>query len=86
VPGEREVLYLADKLTVGSRTADLDGKRERAEAHFAGDPAALGAARTRLEAARLIGARIESLTGLPLSAILDGGAPAEGAAASGAAR
>jgi molybdenum cofactor cytidylyltransferase len=86
VPGEREVLYLADKLTVGSRTADLDGKRARAEARFAGDPTALGAARARLEAARLIGARIESLTGLPLSVILDGSAPAEGAAATGAAR
>ena len=26
LPGEREVLYLADKLTVGSRTVDLDAQ------------------------------------------------------------
>jgi molybdenum cofactor cytidylyltransferase len=79
LPGEREVLYLADKLTVGSRVVGLDGKRERAEALFAGDLEALLAARTRLEAARVIGARIEALTGRPLSPILDGDVPAEGA-------
>jgi len=82
LPGEREVLYLADKLTMGSRTVGLDGKRERAAARFAGDPEALDAARTRLEAARLIAARIESLAGRPLSAILGGCAPAKGAGAS----
>lgn len=79
LPGEREVLYLADKLTVGSGTVDLDGKRERAEALFAGDPDALNAARARLEAARVIAARIESLAGRPLSAILDGSASAASA-------
>lgn len=71
LPGEREVLYLADKLTVGSRTSDLDDKCERAEALFAGDPEALGAVRDRLEAARAIGARIEALVGRPLSSVLD---------------
>jgi molybdenum cofactor cytidylyltransferase len=86
VPGERELLYLADKLTVGSRTVDLDGKRARAAVRFAGDPAALEAAHARLEVARLIAARVEALTGLSLSTIVDGGAPAEGTAASGAAR
>ena len=79
LPGEREVLYLADKLTVGGRTVDLDGKRERAEALFADDPEARDAARTRLEAARVIAARIEALVGRPLSAILEGSAPAAGA-------
>ena len=81
LPGEREVLYLADKLTVGSGAVDLDGKRERAEALFARDPQALDAARARLEAARVIAARIESLAGRPLSAILDGSVPAAGAGA-----
>jgi hypothetical protein len=81
LPGEREVLYLADKLTVGSRAVDLAGRRERAEASFAGDPEALIAARERLEAARVIAARLETLVGRPLSAILadrlpeDAGAP-----------
>jgi hypothetical protein len=46
---------------------------------------ALLAARTRLEVARVIAARIESLVGRPLSAIVDGGVPAEGAGAPGTA-
>jgi len=77
LPGEREVLYLADKLTVGSRAVDLDGKRERAEVLFAGDPGALDAARARLEAARVIAARIESLVGRPLSSILECGSASD---------
>ena len=77
LPGEREVLYLADKLTLGDQAVDLDAKRQRAEALFASDPEALHAARARLEAARVIGARIESLTGRRLSAILDDALPAE---------
>jgi CTP:molybdopterin cytidylyltransferase MocA len=83
LPGEREVLYLADKLTVGSRIVDLDGKRERAAARFARAPEALDAARARLEAARVIAARIESLPGRPLSSVLDRDAPAESAGAFG---
>ena len=86
VPGERELLYLADKLTMGSRTVDLDGKRARAAVRFAGDSAALEAAYARLEVARLIAAHVEALTGLSLSTIVAGGAPAEGADASGAGR
>ena len=74
--GEREVLYLADKLTVGSRTVDLQSRRERAEALFASAPDALDAAQDRLEVARVIGARIEAVVGRPLSAILDGSAGA----------
>jgi molybdenum cofactor cytidylyltransferase len=79
LPGEREVLYLADKLTVGSRAVDLDARRERAKALFAGDPEALKAALERLEAARVIAVRIESLAGRPLPAILFGGVSAGGA-------
>jgi molybdenum cofactor cytidylyltransferase len=86
VPGEREVLYLADKLTAGSRTVDLVRKRERAEALFSSDPDALDAARARLEVARVIAARIESLSGRPLSAILDGCTPADVAGAPGSAQ
>jgi len=70
---------------VGSRTIDLDGKRERAEALFAGDPEVLDTARARLEAARVIAARIESLTGQPLSSVLDRDVPAESAGAPGSA-
>ena len=81
LPGEREVLYLAAKLTVGSRTIDLDGKRRRAEALFASDPAALDAARMRLEAARAIEARVAFLVGRPVAALLDASVPAESAGA-----
>jgi len=81
LPGEREVLYLADKLTVGSRTVDLGVKRERAEAVFAGDPEALDTARARLDAARVIAARIESLTGRPLSSVLERDVTTESAGA-----
>jgi len=83
LPGEREVLYLADKLTVGSRAVGLDARRERAEAVFASDPEALKAALERLEAARVIAARIESLARRPLSAILDDSIPAESAGTAG---
>jgi CTP:molybdopterin cytidylyltransferase MocA/HD superfamily phosphohydrolase YqeK len=79
LPGEREVLYLADKLTVGSRAVGLDARRERAEAVFASDPEALKAALERLEAARVIAARIESLARRPLSAILEGSVSTAGA-------
>lgn len=79
LPGEREVLYLADKLTEGSQAVDLDAKRDRAEARFAGDPEALKAALERLEAARVIAARLEALVGRPLPAILFDGVSAEGA-------
>jgi len=83
LPGEREVLYLADKLTEGSRIVDLEGRRERAEALFAGDPEVLDTARARLEAARVIAARIESLTGRRLSSVLERDVPAESAGAPG---
>ena len=83
VPGEREVLYLADKLTAGSRAVDLAAKREHAEASFAGDPQALKGARERLEAAWVIAARIETLTGRALPDILAGGVSPEGAGAPG---
>jgi len=86
LPGEREVLYLADKLTVGTRMVDLDEKGARAEALFAGDPAALHAARTRLEAARVIAARIEAVTGQPLSSVFHGHAGSDDIATDGPSR
>jgi len=83
VPGEREVLYLADKLVAGSQTIDLEGKRERAEALFASDPEALDAARVRLETARVIEAHIETIVKRPLSSVLERDVAADGAGATG---
>jgi probable phosphoglycerate mutase len=72
VPGEAELLYLADKLTVGAEIADLARKRGRAEARFAGDAAALAAARRRLDAAGVVAAQVERLAGLPLAEVVAG--------------
>ena len=71
LPGEREVLYLADKRTVGSRAVDLDARRERAEALLAvGDPpdAALSDADeqvTQESLARLLLQRLDPQLRLP---------------------
>lgn len=71
-PGEAEILYLADKLTVGAKVAGLAAKRRRAEELFFGDTAALAGATARLDAAQAIAARVEALVGGPLAAFLTG--------------
>ena len=71
-PGEAEILYLADKLTVGAEVVSLERKQERAEELFAGDAAALPAARRRMDDARAVARRIEELTGRPLTAVAAG--------------
>jgi len=71
LPGECEVLYLADKLTVVSRAVDFDAKCERAEALLAvGDPpdAALSDADeqvTQESLARLLLQRLDPQLRLP---------------------
>ena len=72
VPGETELLYLADKLTAGAGIAGLADKRRRAEARFAGDAEALAAARRRLDAAGVVAAQVERLAGLPLAEVAAG--------------
>lgn len=69
LPGEVELLYLADKLTVGDEIVTLAGKRERASELFAGDRRALAAATARLTAAAEIAARVQELTGRPAEVI-----------------
>lgn len=71
-PGESEVLFLADKLTIGAEIVGLERKEERAAGLFAGDAAALAGARRRLADARGVAGRIEDLTGRPVAAILAG--------------
>lgn len=72
VPGETELLYLADKLTAGADIAGLADKRRRAEARFAGDAAALAAARRRLDAADVVAAQVEALVRRPLAEVVAG--------------
>ena len=70
VPGERELLFLADKLTIGARPVDLAGKLARAEERFRDSPDALATARDRLAVAGLIAARVEERTGRRLASVL----------------
>jgi len=70
VPGEAELLYLADKLTVGAEITDLARKRARAEARFSGDAEALAAARDRLDKAAVVAGQVEELAGRSLWGIV----------------
>ena len=71
-PGEVEVLFLADKLTIGADIVSLSRKQERAEELFVADADALAGARRRLADARALAGRIEELVGRPLTAVVTG--------------
>jgi CTP:molybdopterin cytidylyltransferase MocA len=71
-PGEAELLYLADKLTLGDEIVTLARRRERTFALAADDQVALAAATARLAVARAIAARVEGLTSRPAEAIARG--------------
>ena len=70
--GEVEVLFLADKLTIGADVVSLSRKQERAEELFVADADALAGARRRLADARALAGRIEQLVGRPLTAVVAG--------------
>jgi molybdenum cofactor cytidylyltransferase len=65
-----QIVYLADKVTQGTRLASLDERRRAALARFAGRPAALEAAKGRFRNAEIIKGRVEAILGLPLDQIL----------------
>ena len=71
-PGEVEVLFLADKLTIGADIVSLSRKQERAEELFVADADALAGARRRLADARALAGRIEELVGRPLADVVAG--------------
>jgi molybdenum cofactor cytidylyltransferase len=66
IPGESEVLYLADKLVAETAVVSLQHRLEEATAQFRGDDRAVAAATRRLESAMTIAIAIERLTGRPL--------------------
>jgi CTP:molybdopterin cytidylyltransferase MocA len=66
IPGESEVLYLADKLVAETTVVSLEHRLEEATGQFRGDDRAVAAATRRLESAMTIAAAIERLTGRPL--------------------
>jgi HD superfamily phosphodiesterase len=72
LPGEAELLYLADKLVLGDRLVSLEQRRARSLARFGGDDAARAAAVRRIEAALRIAARIERSTGRSLGELIEG--------------
>lgn len=66
IPGEAEVLYLADKLVRDATVVPLERRLAETLDHFAGDEAACRAARRRFRAAMLVAAEVEQLTGRPV--------------------
>lgn len=67
---ESRLLYLADKLTSGTRVVSLEDRLESMRERFSGDPASLGAAESRLAKAADILGEVERLAGKTLVEIL----------------
>jgi molybdenum cofactor cytidylyltransferase len=67
---ESRLLYLADKLVQGVRVVSLEERMEATNRRFAGDEAALTAAKIRLERAREVLEEVEALCGKSISSIL----------------
>ncbi len=65
LPGEAEVLYLADKLLRGTVVIDLDERLAAKLRDLDGQPDGQAAARARLGAARALAATVERLIGEP---------------------
>ena len=70
VPGEVEVLFLADKLVAGGRVVPLDERLRATVSRLAGDAQAVAAAEARLAAAGEVAATVERLSGRALADIL----------------
>jgi putative nucleotidyltransferase with HDIG domain len=67
---EAQIVYLADKVTKGTRLVSLADRCQASLARFAGRPEVLGAVRNRFRHAEAIKGRIESVGGLSLKRIL----------------
>ncbi len=68
-PGERELLYLADKLVRDETVVTLDERKREAAARFSA-PEAQAAAAARLQAAGVVARSLERATGRPLADLL----------------
>jgi len=69
-PDEAAVVYLADKLVVGHRLADLGERFERKLSKYGADPQAVAAIERRKRSALAIQAAVERITGLGVQDIL----------------
>jgi hypothetical protein len=70
--GENELLYLADKTTVGTTVTTLEERMSKLESKFSSDEDALASMRRRLSRAIAIRDGIEKIVGSPLGKILGG--------------
>ena len=70
--GENEVLYLADKMTVGTAVLTIEERMSKLELKFSSDEDALMSMRKRLSRAVAIRNEIEKIVGIPLGKILGG--------------
>ncbi len=66
IPGEAEIVYLADKMVMGEDVVPLEKRFSQNLDRLAGEPAALKAAEKRLKDAGKIKACIEAVLGMPL--------------------
>ncbi len=67
--GEAEVLYLADRLVLGERLVALEDRFASRLREFSDDPAALAAARSRMDVAVAVRRRVEDVLGHRLPAV-----------------
>lgn len=74
-PGERELVYLADKLVRGQERVNVEQRFQEKLDRFAGNPEAVTAITRRREHALAMRALVERVAGRSLDAILDGEGP-----------
>ncbi len=70
LPGEADVLYLADKLVLGVGAVSLEHRLVESVERFRRDPDAVAAARRRLAAAVSLARSVEALVGSPIGDII----------------
>lgn len=70
---EAQIVYLADKMSQGTRRVTLAARQQDVRRRFAGRPEALAAALDRLGKAETIRGRIEAALGRPLEKVIGGG-------------
>jgi molybdenum cofactor cytidylyltransferase len=67
---EIQVVYLADKLVIGDRVADLEQRFARKMDKYGRDPATMAAIKSRRDDARRIREKVECVTGLDINAMI----------------
>jgi hypothetical protein len=71
IPGEGELLFLADKLVCNDRLTRLERRRVETMVRLADDTPARRAARRRYDSAAQLATAVESIAGRPLTALVE---------------